>query len=120
MPCIGGPSAGEDENTIHGIPIGQFAVLCCGILTAIEKMSIPSRVTKGFINGNDVLQNIDWDECKVNKKKVLNWWFQHQEEDRRRKAAEAKARREDELYKTAVEKLTEEEFTALSRRFQKR
>ena len=90
----------------HGMDIGSFEAVLCGILTAAENgISV--------LGPTGLLDNVDWKEAGVKRKTVETWWKNHKAEDEERRAREAAERRKAELRKVALGKLTAEELEVL-------
>ena len=79
---------------------------------ALVRASLCAVLT--FIEGDDtafaaMLKDIDWKEAGVSKREFLAWWEEHKIEDALRRKREAEEKREKEIRKTALAKLTPEE-----------
>ena len=60
-----------------------------------------------------VLDACDWKEAGVTKKEMMTWWKRHKQADKARREREQVKTRMQELRKSAITKLTEDECRAL-------
>lgn len=61
----------------------------------------------------DEYHKLDWKEAGIKQKELELWWEDHQEKDKARREQEARMKREHEVKKAALARLTDEELKAL-------
>jgi len=98
MPCMdGGPPCGSSDDTQERLD--KVTRLLCTLANATEDMGY------GMIN--------DFGLSKREKAEITEWLAEHNEADRKRLAREEKAKKQKDLKKNALAKLTAAEKKAL-------
>jgi arsenate reductase-like glutaredoxin family protein len=111
MPCRDdGPSRAEEEASAARRDLRQRDAMLCGVLAVLEQRGI----------ANMVIEQVDYQEAGISVQDLHGWWKQHKAEDEARRAREAAARqakeRQEALVSSALNKLSAEEWDALTKR----
>ena len=99
MPCM---SYGDEDSVRERTLSLQNKFLKAALCAAMKVIELHSSV--------DV---IDYKEGGFSKRRLLRWWENHKREDKERKEREELEKNRNKLKKSALEKLTPEERSAL-------
>ncbi len=102
MPCSDQPTYYE-RTAIAQRELNKVNAMLCGVLTSAENLGILGTV----------LQNVNETECGVTIASIRSWFNRHKKEDARRKAREEATRKQEEVKREALAKLSPEERKAL-------
>jgi len=105
MPCNDGGMFRSDEDQARGLitTARDFEAVLCGILSAM----ITTDEVKYWLN------EVDWKEVGVSRKRVEKWWKEHQKEDAERRKREEALQAKLAARESALAKLTPAERHAL-------
>lgn len=111
MPCFDPLDSRSSEIIYRDNP--EVAAMLCAVLSFMEQ-------DEDFVRNTyllHALDNINWDEAGVTRKRLESWWKQHKLEDNARRQREQKERerqiKRKALRQKAMDKLTPAERRAL-------
>lgn len=93
---------GEQDRRSDIKELSLIRASLCALLTVMEKNMTPDTF-------DQYIKSIDWKEAGVTKREFLSWWEDHKIEDEKRRKREAEEKREKEIRKAALAKLSAEE-----------